>query len=141
MSDRVFLDTNVIVYLFDGRTPAKQRAAGKLLQKLANDRVVIVISTQVLQEAYSALTRKLRMDSAEALAALQMMQGAGLVVEIVDVPLIWRAAARSMQAHISFWDGLIVESARAAQCALLYTEDLQQGRTFGDVAVRNPFEG
>ncbi len=141
MSGRAFVDTNVIVYLFDGRTPAKQRAAGKLLQGLVERRVVPVISTQVLQEAYSALTRKLHMDPGEALAALQMMEGASFVVENVDAPLIWRGATRSVQAQVSFWDALIIESARTAQCAWLYTEDLQHGRSFDGVTVRNPFAG
>lgn len=86
-----------------------------------------------------ALTRKLGMDPGEALAALQMMEGASFVVENVDVGLIWRGAARSAQDRISFRDALIVESARAAQCPLLYTEDLQDGRAFGDVTIRNPF--
>ena len=139
MNDRAFLDTNIIVYLFDGRTPTKQRAAGKLLQKPADEQVVPVVSTQVLQEAYAALTRKLNMNPTEALAALQMMEGASFFVESVDVPLIWRGAARSIDDKLSFWDGLIVESALAAQCTRLYTEDLQRGRTFESVTVVNPF--
>jgi predicted nucleic acid-binding protein len=141
MSDRAFLDTNVIVYLFDGRVPRKQRAAGELLKRLVDERVVPVVSTQVLQEAYAALTRKLQMGEREALAALQMMEKASFVTEAVDAPLIWRSAARSAQDRISFWDALIVETARKAQCAVLYTEDLQDGRVFEGLLVQNPFSG
>jgi predicted nucleic acid-binding protein len=139
MSGRAFLDTNVIVYLFDGRVPSKQLAAGRLLQRLVNEDVVRVVSTQVLQEAYSALTRKLGMDPAAALAALRMMEAARFSVEMVDVPLIWRGAERSIENKLSFWDGLILESARTAQCTVLYSEDFQTGMTFDGVTVRNPF--
>lgn len=141
MSDRVFLDTNIIVYLFDGRFPEKRRAAGQLLKGLANKSVIPVVSTQVLQEAYSALTRKLKMDPADVMAALQMLEGASFLTGIIDVPLMWRGAARSIQEKLSFWDALIVESACSAQCTLLYTEDLQDGRLFGELVVRNPFNG
>lgn len=139
MSDRVFLDTNVIVYLFDGRFPDKQRGAGELLQKLSADGAVPVISTQVLQEAYSALTRKLKMDPREAMATLQMMDGASFQIENVDAAMVWRGAALAHQNQVSFWDAMIIESARNAQCAILYTEDLQDGRVFDGVTVRNPF--
>lgn len=139
MSDRAFIDTNVIVYLFDGRDSRRQRAAGELLQKLVKEGVVPVISTQVLQEAYSALTRKLGMDPSRALSALQTMESAGFVVQHVDVPLVWRGAARSIDDRLSFWDGLVIETARAAQCPVIYTEDLQDRRIFDDVTVSNPF--
>jgi predicted nucleic acid-binding protein len=139
MTDRAFLDTNILVYLFDSRAPAKQRLAGNLVQRLASEQAVRVISAQVLQEAYSALTRKLDFDGAETQSVLQMMVDSGFIVESLDVPLIWRGAARSINDKLSFWDGLIVESARTAQCTVLYTEDLQNGRTFDGLTVRNPF--
>lgn len=139
MINSAFVDTNVIVYLFDGRFPGKQRTAGELLQQLVRERMAPFLSTQVLQEAYCALTRKLNMDSKSAISALQDIEAAGFTIQPVDVPLIWRAAARSAGEQLSFWDGLIVEAAREAGCAVLYSEDLQDGRVFDQVTVRNPF--
>lgn len=139
MSDRAFLDTNILIYMFDERSPAKKRAAGELAQRLAKEEAVRVISTQVLQEAYSALTGKLRLDAAWTQTALQAMEASGIRVEVTDVPLVWRAATRSANDRLSFWDSLIVESAISAQCTHLYTEDLQHGRKFGGVTVVNPF--
>lgn len=138
MSDKAFIDTNILVYLFDGRFPRKQRAAGELLQRLVRERVAPVVSTQVLQEAYCALTRSLSMQSNEAVSALQAVEAAGFTVQPVDVPLIWRGAARANGDRLSFWDGLIVEAAREAGCVVLYSEDLQDGRQFDQVEVRNP---
>jgi predicted nucleic acid-binding protein len=139
MSERAFVDTNVIVYLFDEHAPAKQSAAGALMRSFVDGQVVPVVSTQVLQEAYSVLTGKLNLEGATALTLLQKMERSGFIVETTDVPLVWRAANRSIEDKLSFWDSLIVESAIAAQCSVLYTEDLQHGRRFDGLTVVNPF--
>ena len=47
MSDKVFLDTNVLVYLFDRDTPAKQKKARAVLES-EGGAGHIIISTQVL---------------------------------------------------------------------------------------------
>jgi len=140
MSGKCFIDTNVLVYLFDSRTPAKQRAAGELLQRLADEKTVPIVSTQVLQETYSALTRKLGMDGKEALATLMTMEDASFAVRPVDVTLVWKGAKRSIDDKLSFWDALIVEAACDAGCSTLYTEDLQSGRSFDGLAIENPFD-
>lgn len=140
MTDRAFLDTNILVYLFDGESPGKQRAAAELIARLEAERVVRVISTQVLQETCSAVTRKLGVEPATAVHALQLMEKAGFQVEVLHPTLIWRAASRSSADRISFWDGLIVEAALSAQCTRVYSEDLQAGRKFDGLEVINPFQ-
>lgn len=68
-----------------------------------------------------------------------MMEGASFIVHAVDTPLVWRAAARSIADQLSFRDALIVEAAVDSGCQRLYSEDLQNGRVYGTVTVRNPF--
>ena len=58
MSGRAFFDTNVLVYLFDSDSPAKQARAREVFESEGRAGNV-VISTQVLQEFYVAVTRKL----------------------------------------------------------------------------------
>lgn len=58
MSDRIFLDTNVAVYLFDNDAPEKQRRAREIFSS-EDLRGRIIISTQVLQEFYVSVMRKL----------------------------------------------------------------------------------
>lgn len=140
MTVRAFLDTNILVYLFDGNTPDKQRAAADLVASLSAGQAVRVVSTQVLQETFSAVTRNLGVKPSTALEALQLMGNAGFQVQGMDAPLIWRGARRSEADRISFWDALIVESALAAQCTRLYSEDLQAGRKFNGLEVVNPFQ-
>jgi predicted nucleic acid-binding protein len=58
MKDRVFLDTNVLVYLFDADEPVKQRRVHDLMSN-RDLRARLILSTQVLQEFYVCVTRKL----------------------------------------------------------------------------------
>jgi len=136
MSGRAFLDTNVLVYLFDRDTPAKQRRAREVLETEGGSAAV---STQVLQEFYVTVTRKLGQPLAEKDAEAAVRDLAALEVVPVDTPLVLAAIARSRADRLSLWDALVVESALRAGCRRLLTEDLQDGRLFGRLRVENPF--
>lgn len=138
MSSRTFFDTNVLVYLFDSDFPEKQVRARESLQT-ALERGTAVTSTQVLQEFFVAVTRKLArpLPAAEAESALRRLMD--LPVVQVDPDLILAAAVSARRDRISFWDALILAAAAAAGCAEVLSEDLQHGRSFGRVRVVNPF--
>lgn len=139
MSDRVFLDTNILVYLFDTDEPAKQRQVREFISRHAPQRRLI-LSTQVLQEFYVCVTRKLAtpLHQDEALLAVQRL-AAWPVVQI-DTHLIILAITRSRTAKLSFGDALIVEAAIAGGATHLYTEDLQDGQMLEDMQIANPFK-
>jgi predicted nucleic acid-binding protein len=139
MKERVFLDTNVLVYLFDADDPAKQRR----VQALLSDRELraqLILSTQVLQEFYVSVTRKLGtpLDPEAAFQAVQDL--AAFPVVQIDPPLILLAIQRSRKAKVSFWDALILEAALAAGATFLYSEDFQDGAVFGGLRIANPFK-
>ena len=136
MSGKVFVDTNIFVYLFDGRNPEKQRIARGLLTQATSDSR-IVLSTQVLQETYVALTRKLNIAPETALEAVTTMTTYTVVQ--TDPHLVVKGIRRSMDSRLSLWDALIVEAALEARCEVLYSEDLSDGQRFDSVTVRNPF--
>ncbi len=135
---RTFFDTNVLVYLFDADAPEKQARARELLEREVTEGHA-VLSTQVLQEFYVAVTRKLAtpLDSHTAVQALQYL--AQLPVSQVDRDLILNAAQRAQRERLSFWDSLIVETALNAGACRLYSEDLQDGRVLDGLVVVNPF--
>lgn len=139
MKERVFLDTNVLVYLFDADAPAKQERARALLS-IQELRAQMILSTQVLQEFYVSVTRKLAnpLDPDTALKAVQDL--AVFPVVQIDTPLILLAIRRSRTAKVSFWDALILESALVAGTTLLYSEDFQDGAVFGKLRIENPFK-
>jgi predicted nucleic acid-binding protein len=140
MASRTFFDTNVLVYLFDADSPDKQSRARDTLQQ-ALERGAVVISTQVLQEFFVTVTRKLARPLAarEAEAALRSLMELSVVQ--VDPDLILAAAVSSRRDRISFWDALILAAASAAGCEAVLSEDLQHGQSFGRVRIANPLRG
>jgi predicted nucleic acid-binding protein len=134
MSDRVFFDTNVLVYTIgqhDERTPAAEAllARGGL------------ISAQVLNEFASVAHRKLRMSWPEITDAL----GAIRILCPSPIPItaeLHDAAMRLAAQHgFHIYDALIVAAALEGGCATLYTEDLQAGQVIDSrLTIRNPFQ-
>ena len=139
---RVFLDTNVLVYLFDGDSPAKQERVREVVAEVARARS-LVLSSQVLRELYVTITRNLAqpvpVPEATALRALEDL--AAFPVVAVDATLVQRAAARSAAEQVSYWDALILEAAVEAGAAIVYSEDLQAGSAYAGVTVEDPFAG
>lgn len=138
MSDRVFLDTNVFVYLYDSDQPDKQAQARALVERYGLSDA-IVISTQVLQEFYVNVTRKFARQLSDEQVLLATRTLARLRVVKVSVEMIFSAIHLARQFRLSFWDSLILEAALESQCSLLLTEDLQHGQRIGSLTVENPF--
>jgi predicted nucleic acid-binding protein len=134
---KVFLDTNVVLYSIDRSSPRKRDQARELLRAAA-EQGNGAISAQVLQEAYVAGTRKLGVDP---MTMKQIVASLGnMEVVIVDAPMVQRAIDLAILDQISFWDGLILAAAGAAQCDIVWTEDLSDGQTIGGVRIENPFK-
>ena len=134
--DPWFVDTNVLVYVFDSDSPTKQATARQLLNDNAEN---IILSTQVLGEFYVTVTRKLRkpLSAERAMDALDDLRA--FPVRSVHAELVLSAARRSQLSQLSYWDALIVESALDAGADVLLTEDLQHGQTFAGLRIVNPF--
>lgn len=138
MTDRAFLDTNVLVYLFDTGAPAKQaRVQDYLARHPAPGQ--LILSTQVLQEFYVAVTRKLAAPVIPAEASQAVRSLATWVTIQVDTPLILSAIKRSQAASLSFWDALIIDAALVGGAACLYSEDFQDGQVIEGMEIVNPF--
>ncbi len=138
MSDRCFVDTNILIYAHDVSAGSKNQIASELVQKLWADESGI-LSTQVLQEFAYAARRKPRrpLSIDDTLRVLQQYLHWHVVVNtptsVVD------AITLETRYRISFWDALILAAAKAANAATLYTEDLSHGQMYGPVKVINPF--
>jgi predicted nucleic acid-binding protein len=135
---RAFFDTNVLVYAFDRDSPEKSRIAHALMRgHVATGG--LLLSTQVLQEFYVVVTRKLARPLPEdtAFAALQRL--AALPTVHVDTRLVLEAARRSQALTLSFCDALIVQAAIEGGATYLLSEDLQHGRRIDGVTIQNPF--
>ena len=131
-----FFDTNVLVYVFDRADSIKQARAHDLVTAHMTARDM-VLSTQVLQELYVALTRKKQLGAADALEVVTTFAQERIVPASAD--LVLRGLALSQQRQISAWDALIVQAALQAGCTTLYSEDFQNGARFDELVVLNPF--
>jgi predicted nucleic acid-binding protein len=136
MSDRVFLDTNILLYLFDTDSPEKQLRARALIEQYGFAEEAF-ISTQVVQEFYANVTRKLKVLEQRALAAAQQLCRFPMVQ--VSISMILTAIEIAQRHRLSFWDSLIVQAATVAGCSMLLTEDLQHGSQIGNLRIENPF--
>lgn len=138
MTGRRFVDTNIFVYAAD-RSPEEQTKHDIAIALLAEQPSELVISTQVLQEFYVVVTRRLRTPMSED-AALAAVRGiAMLEVVQVDIPLVLAAMETCRTAQLSLWDTLVIEAARYSNCSLVLTEDLSHGQQIRGVTVHNPF--
>ena len=136
MSARSFFDTNLLVYTDDLDAPEKQDRALSLWQEHRSQGRA-VISIQVLQGYFWAATRKLGVDPGIATEKLMLFARADVMTPRTDD--VVSAARWSIEHQLSFWDAMIVQMAIQADCAVLFSEDMQAGRRFAGVEIVNPF--
>ena len=136
MSDSAFFDTNILVYAHDGGSPSKQARAQDLIKAGLRDRSM-VLSIQVFCEYYVVATRKLGISPVDALRMLHLLSRARLVEPTLAT--VFEAIRIEQSSAVSYWDALIVASAAAAGCPVVYTEDLAHGREIAGVRAHNPF--
>jgi len=136
MSDKCFVDTNILVYAHDFKQGAKHERARALIAKLW-DSGDGVLSTQVLQELCISLRRKVaRPLSTEATRQLiEDYSSWEIVVNTAESVL--QALDLETRYKISFWDALIVQAAMKSGAGLLYSEDLADRQSYGAVRVVN----
>jgi predicted nucleic acid-binding protein len=135
---RRFFDTNVLVYLFDASATTKKVRAQELLKQAVSDGLAL-LSTQVLQEFFVAVTRKLSTPLPHEQAERAVRDLTKLPTVKIDADLILEAIATMRRYRLSFWDSLIVRAALHGGATVLYTEDLQDGQRFETLSVENPF--
>ncbi|MDD5392467.1 MAG: PIN domain-containing protein [Thiothrix sp.] len=138
MNAKYFVDTNVLVYAFDSSEPEKQQVALQILEEQGSNGD-LMLSTQVLQEFFVTVTRKLAkpLSIEDAYACVQQFSIYPMVQ--ITSELVLRAISRTRDDAFSFWDSLIVEAALQANCRILFSEDMQDGRQIGQLTIRNPF--
>ena len=138
MSGREFLDTNVLIYAHDARSPSKRDRARELIRRLMRERRG-VLSLQVLQEFFAAATRKLGMSSEDA--GRRVVQYSRFDVVTLGAADLVAAIDLHRLHHLSIWDALIVRAALNGACAMLHTEDMQSGCVVESLTLRDPFQG
>lgn len=136
--DRVFVDTNILVYAYDVQAGRKKQIAQRVILDLWQTRQG-VMSTQVLQEFYITVCRKLStpLDRSTARRIIDLYRVWD--VHAADISDIVAASEIEERYQLSFWDALIVSAARRLHADRLLTEDLQAGQRIEGILIENPF--
>ena len=132
-----FIDTNILLYALstDPKEAAKAAEALNLL-----DQPNGALSVQVLQEFYVQATRDTKSDRIthdQAVALITSWER--FKIQELTLEVMHAALGTKKRFRISYWDAAIIEAAKAAGCNIIYSEDLNDGRDFGGVRVKNPF--
>lgn len=138
MSDREFVDSNVLIYAHDLDAGDKHDRAADIVTGLWASRNG-VLSTQVLQEFYVNVTRKISKRIPRAKAREIIRNYALWQTEVIHPADVIRASEIEGTTKIGFWDALIVTAAVNAGAAKLLSEDLNDGQVIAGVTIENPF--
>jgi len=139
MSDRFFLDTNIFVYSFDKSAPKKAVRSSELIQR-AIETGQGIVSYQVVQEFFNLALRRfaqpMSIDDAEQYLSTVFRP---LVAVHSSISLYAEALRIQAKNKLAWYDSLIIASAVAGECRILYSEDFQHGQRFGELRIENPF--
>ncbi len=138
MKDRVFVDSNVLIYAHDLDARDKHLRAVEVVRGLWESRNGI-LSTQVLQEFYVNVTRKIPEPLPRSKAREVARNSSLWQTETIDPADVFRASEIEEANQVSFWDALIVVTATKGGASTLLSEDLSGGQIIAGVAIENPF--
>jgi predicted nucleic acid-binding protein len=137
MSPRVFIDSNVWVYLFGDDDNSKRIAAEEFIRNNSMKQI-FVISYQVINEVTNTLKRK-GFSEAELRRVIEYLSKICMIQDYSkDIAL--HASMLREENGFSFWDSHIVASALATQCNVLVSEDMQDGQMIGNMVIKDIFK-
>ena len=137
MSDRTFVDTNVLIYAHDVDAKAKHEIAKRVLSELWSERSG-VLSLQVLQEFYVNVTRKIPSPLSKRAARPVVESYTAWCIETTPAEIA-TAFRLEDDCRIGFWDALIVAAAVTCGAVRILSEDLTAGQMITGVRIENPF--
>src|ERR1022692_208608 len=135
MSDRTFVDTNVLIYAHDVDAKAKHEIAKRVLSELWRERTG-ALSLQVLQEFYVNVTRKIPTPLSKRAARPVVESYTAWCIETTPAEIA-TAFRLEDDCRIGFWDALIVAAAVKCSAARILSEDLNAGQTNAGLRIEH----
>lgn len=134
MDNNVFVDTNILLYAYSDTEIERKETALSLLEGKK-----VCFSTQVINEFIWIMNKKFNVDM-NSLKLISEGIFEMYKVVLIDKTSITTATDISSKHKFSYWDSLMIASAIASNCNILYTEDLQHGQVIeNSLTVINPF--
>lgn len=137
-AERIFVDTSVLVHAHDLDSGLKRAIAEQVLKQLWQDETG-VLSTQVLQEFYAALTSGIASPVPRRAARDLIHAYSVWPVITLDAADVLDASDFEERYRLGFRDAQIVVAARKSGATLLLSDSLQPYRPITGLELQNPF--
>ena len=136
MTNKVFIDSNVWVYLFSDNENHKAKVVEKFLDDNAV-KSIFVTSCQVVNEVCHVLKRH-HLEEEKIRTVIESITNVCLIQDISKEVCLLASALRERE-PLSFWDSIIVATAKTAGCSFLISEDMQNGLAVDKLRIKNIF--
>ncbi len=137
MTDKIFVDTNILIYAHDRDAGERHRLAADVIGALWSERSGVV-SSQVLQEFYVNVTKKLRRPLPRAKAREIIEDFQAWHYQLIGPDEILTASRIEERYRLTFWDALILAAASRAGAGKVLSEDFTHGQVLAGILVENP---
>ncbi|YAF98363.1 MAG: PIN domain-containing protein [Nodularia sp. CChRGM 3473] len=135
MTDKIFLDTNLWIYLYAKNPPEKFQQVAEILK---NNSSSLLVSTQILGELFHVLTRKKFTSKTDTITIILDIVNTFPIQPIKTTEVI-QALEINAKYHYSYWDSLIIATALLSECSIIYSEDMQHNQLIENkVRILNP---
>jgi predicted nucleic acid-binding protein len=134
MNDRVFIDSNVLIYTYSEEEIKREKALSIINVNES------VISIQVINEFVNVVKKKFNKENDEVLNALEEIAEQFIIWDNFNLDLTKKAINLNEKYKYSYYDSLIIAAALETECSILYTEDLHHNQLIEDkLRIVNPF--
>lgn len=134
MKDKIFLDTNILLYIY-----SKEQYKQKIAQNILNEYYDICISKQVINEMTNILIKKFKLPLKDIEKTIKELEKELIVLDF-DIQTQIKALKLMQSYNFQFYDALIVSTALENSCNILYSEDMQNGLIIDkNLKIINPF--
>ncbi|MHC5674894.1 PIN domain-containing protein [Nostoc sp.] len=136
MSNNIFIDTNLWIYLYAKNPPEKYQKVAELIK---NNSSLLLISTQVLGELFHVLSRKKFTSKTDAITIISDLINT-FPVQAINTTEVIQALEINTKYNYSYWDSLIIATALLGKCSIIYSEDMQHNQLIDNkIRILNPF--
>ena len=139
MTDRIFVDSNVWVYLFKSDDIEKNIIAKRFFAENTDNGIDFFVSYQVINEVVSILKNKKGFNENQLQFFIETMLELSFVQNFSRKTLITASELRKNYS-VSYWDSLIVSAAISADCQYIITEDMQHNQNINGTTIMNIFK-
>jgi len=137
MNDKVFLDTNVLIYAYSEDEPKKQEIANNILEQYNNQ---IIISNQVINELSNTLFRKFKLNANEVRAVILELNDNFPIVNF-NLKTQLKGVELKGKYKLQFYDSMILATALENGCNIVFSEDMQHNQVIENLlTIINPFK-